>query len=237
MAKERKSPQQKKELQQTKDHFTPGWNSSRMFPKTWKRKKTRVNRGYRRKSEEILAPAKPGIAADDVESIADDLTAARFQKSVSRKRLQKIGTITVGEKVKRKLERRKEAVGRNVRWHQKDEHAATSALQTLGSLGGQKLVDVVRQAEVLCAERNADELKRVFLSNDPVDEALQFLYRLTSGSAFENDVLRRNSELGKALDTWMAKARRILERDKRAEQKKLDQKQAAREKLKALGKR
>jgi len=90
---------------------------------------------------------------------------------------------------------------------------------------------------VLCAERNADELKRIFLSNDPVDEALQFLYRLTSGSAFENDVLRRNSELGKALDTWMAKARRILERDKRAEQKKLDQKQAAREKLKALGKR
>ena len=107
MAKERKSPQQKKELEQTKDHFTPGWQSSRLFPKTWKRKKTRVNREYRRKSEELLAPAKPGIAADDLELIADDLTAARFQKSVSRTRLHKIGTITVGEKVKRKLERRK----------------------------------------------------------------------------------------------------------------------------------
>jgi len=237
MAKERKSPQQKKELEQTKDHFTPGWQSSRLFPKTWKRKKTRVNREYRRKSEELLAPAKPGIAADDLELIADDLTAARFQKSVSRTRLHKIGTITVGEKVKRKLERRKEAVGRTVRRHQEDERAAMSALGTLGSLSGEKLIEVVRQAEMLCVRRNADELKRVFRSNDPIDQAIQFLYRLTSGSAFEIDSLHRNPELDKALGNWMAKARRILERDKRAEQRKLDQKQAAREKLKALGKR
>jgi len=97
MAKERKSPQQKKELEYTRNHFTFGWVSSRNFPQTWKRKKARVNRNYRHKSEEILAQAKPGIASDDVESIADDLTAARFQKSISRKRLRKVGTVTVGE--------------------------------------------------------------------------------------------------------------------------------------------
>ena len=49
----RKSPQEKKELEYTKDHFTFGWNSSRAFPKTWKRKKTNLNREYRRKSGEL----------------------------------------------------------------------------------------------------------------------------------------------------------------------------------------
>jgi len=114
MAKERKSPQQKKELELTRDHFTRGWHSSRMFPRTWKRKKVGANREYRQKSEELLAQAKPGIGALDIELIADDPTAARFQKSVIRKRLHKIGTVTVGEKVKDKLERRAEAVGRNM---------------------------------------------------------------------------------------------------------------------------
>ena len=73
-----------------------------------------ANREYRQKSEELLAQAKPGIGALDIELIADDPTAARFQKSVIRKRLHKIGTVTVGEKVKDKLERRAEAVGRNM---------------------------------------------------------------------------------------------------------------------------
>jgi hypothetical protein len=168
MTKERKSPQQKKRLAYTKGHFTFGWQSSRMFPKTWKRKKTRVNREYRRKSEELLAQAKPGIAADDVALIADDLTAARFQKSVVRKRLHKTGTVTVGEKVKQKLERREQAAGRNVQRHQGYDHAATSAISTLSSLDGEKLVDVVRHADLLCGAGNADELRRVLQSKDPV---------------------------------------------------------------------
>ena len=233
MAKERKSPQQKKEMEYTKDHFTPGWHSSRMFPRTWKRKKTRVNRVYRRKSDELLAPAKPGIAAD-VELIADDLTAARFQKSVSRKRLRKVGTITVGEKVKRKLDNREEAVGRKVRRHQQYDRAATSAVSTLCALDGEKLVDVVRHADLLCNGRNADELKRVLGSHDPVDRALHFLYSLASGFAFEKYALRRNPELDKALENWIVKANRIFDREKRARERALAQKQTTRKKLKVL---
>jgi hypothetical protein len=205
-----------------------------MFPTTWKRKKTRANREYRRKSEELLTQAKPGIAVDDVELLAEDLTAARFQKSVTGKRLHKTGTVTVGEKVKRKLERREETAGRKVQRHQHYDHAATSAMSTLGSLDGEKLVGVVRRADLLCGARNADELKRVLQSNDPIDRALDFLYRVGSGSAFEIDALRRNQELDKALGIWMEKASRILRRDKRAVETKLDQKQAARKKLTAL---
>jgi len=133
-AKGRAPPQQKKQLEYTRDHFTFGWHSSRTFPTTWKRKKTRANREYRRKSEELLTQAKAGIAVDDVELLADDLTAARFQKSVIRKRLHKTGTVTVGEKVKGKLEKREQTAGRKVQRHQHYDHAATSAISTLVSL-------------------------------------------------------------------------------------------------------
>jgi hypothetical protein len=237
MAKERKSPQEKKELEYTRDHFTFGWKSSRMFPKTWKLKKTHLNRQYRRKSEQLLAQTKSGIAVDDLGSVADDLTVARFQKSLTRKRLHKTDTVTVGEKVKRKLKRREEAVGRNVQRDRHYDREATSAISTLRSLDAEKFVDVVRHADVLCGTRNEDELKRVRQSNDPVDKALHFLYRIASGSAFEHDALRRNPQLDEGLAVWIEKAKRILNRDKRAAETKLEQKRVTRMKLKALRKR
>jgi len=142
MAKERKSPQEKKQLEYTKNHFTFGFDSSRKFPQTWKRKKAHLNRQYRRKSEEVLAEAKPGIAAEDVDLLADDLTAARFQMSVSRKRLRKFETVTIGEKVRRNLEARAERECRKTRSRQRDEHAAiesaTTAVKTLMSLRGEE---------------------------------------------------------------------------------------------------
>src|SRR5260370_33244988 len=140
MAKERQSLQRKKELEYARDQCTFGWVSSRNFPQTWTRKKARVNRNYRHRSEEILARAKPGIASNDVESIADDLTAARFQKSISRKRLRKVGTVTVGEKVKIKLENRKGVAERRIRRDQRYDSSAFSAIQTLTSLEGEQLV-------------------------------------------------------------------------------------------------
>jgi hypothetical protein len=148
MAKERKSPQEKKQLEYTRDHFTFGWESSRHFPDTWKRKKTHANREYRRKSDELLAQVKPGLAAEDASSIAEDLTVACLQKSVVRKRLQKGGTVTVGEKVKAKLERRVETVGRRATRRVAEDNAAEAAIRTLNSLEGKKLADVVRCAVV-----------------------------------------------------------------------------------------
>src|SRR5215469_7742839 len=112
MTQVRKTPQEKKGLEYTKDHFTFGQQSSRTFPKTWKRKKAHANREYRRKSGELLAQAKPGIGSQDLPAIADDLTAARFTKSVVRKPLEKTDTVTLEEKVRLKLARREKSVGR-----------------------------------------------------------------------------------------------------------------------------
>lgn len=88
MGNKRKSPQEKKQLEFTRDHFSGGYNSARGFSKGWRRKKARVNREYQRKSDELLAPIKPGLEADDAEMISGELTTAHFQKSVSRKRLR-----------------------------------------------------------------------------------------------------------------------------------------------------
>jgi hypothetical protein len=232
MAKERKSPQEKKQLEYTKDHFTFGWQSSRSFPQTWSRKKARVNRQYRRKSEEVLAEMKPGIAADDVELLADDLTATRFKKSVSCKRLHKVGTVTVGEKIRLKLERRAAGNGRKARWRQSNERAAfesaTAAAKTLSSLRGEELISTIRRADLLCTSRTRSALKSVDGKKDPVDRALYFLYRLSYGSAFEVGALRQNPALDKAFGAWIGKARRILEHDTRQRERELAKKQAAR---------
>jgi hypothetical protein len=234
MTKERKSPQQKKELEYTRDHFTFGWVSSRKFPQTWKRKKARVNREYRHKSEGILAKAKPGVASTDVELIADDLTAARFQKSISRRRLRKVGTVTVGEKVKRKLEKREDVVARRVRRDQRYDSSADSAMQTLISLEGEQLVEFVRRADLLCNARSSSALKNVLPCKDQFDHALYFLYLLTVGSFLERDAVRRRPELSRAFERWIEKANRVLAKSNRATEVKLQQREVVRKKLRAL---
>jgi hypothetical protein len=214
----RKSPQEKKELEYSRDHFTPGWDSSRMFPRTWKRKKTHANRQYRRKSQELLAGLKPGIDANDV--VSDDLTAARFQKSITRKRLHKQGTITLGEKVKATLERRTEAVGRKVNKKRAAEAWAKSTLSTLNSLQGENLADFVLRAEAF-RRGSLDERLRVMSSQDPVDRALCFLssigYGSGVGSAHEIYAVCRNPELRKGFATWFMRVGKLTTAQQRTQ--------------------
>ena len=169
-----------------------------------------------------------------MELIANDLTAARFQKSVSRERLHKFGTVSVGEKVQIKLEKRADATGRNVRRHRWNEQEVAAASSVLSALRGEKLIDVVRRTDRLLNLRNADELKRVRQSNDPVDRAISFLHRLSWGSVADLDGLKRNAELERDFGIWAQKANCIIERDKRERVRKSDQKEVVLTKMKAL---
>lgn len=238
VAKDQKSPQQKKQLEYTKDHFTFGRHSSRAFPETWKRKKTHANREYRRKTEQLLAQAKPGTEAEDAELITDDLTARRLRKkSVVRTVLHKTSTVTVGEKVKQKLEKRNKLVGRRVQSRKKADDEAASAVATLRSLDGDRLADVARRAHLLCSSGDVTEWTRVARSSDAVDRALKFLYQLTSGRSSgplsPRDALCNNPALHKELMIWIEKANRVLRRDRRAAERKLAEKQVTKKKLKA----
>lgn len=131
MARTRKTPQEKKELPLKKDHFTFS-DSPQSFPKTWKRKKAIISREYRRKSDELLTKAKSEFSLDDAELVTGDLTATYLQKSISRERLRKQGTVTLGEKVKSKLEKRIATVGRRVNQQKYYDDLARTTLETVG---------------------------------------------------------------------------------------------------------
>lgn len=233
MSDKRKSPQEKKQLEFTRDHFSSGYNSARGFSKGWRRKKTRVNREYRRKSDELLAPLKPGLEADDVVMISEDLTTARFQKSVSRNRLHKIGIISVGERVKERLERRTDRAGRRAEQHRHFDHLAWQAVQTLNRLSGEELIKVVNRAGLL-RKRNRIEHGRIKKSGDLVDQALDFLRAVSVGSGKELDALQRNPNVNRDLGLWIQKAHRIIAQDQRKQERKLKEKAAAQQKMKIV---
>lgn len=234
MSKERKSPRQKKELEYTKDHFAGGFNSSAHgLAKRWRRKKARVHREYRRKSDELLAPVKPGLDAEDVKLIADDLTTGLFQTSVTRNRLHKIGVVSMGERVKQRLERRAETTGRRANEQQHYDLAATEAIRNLSRLAGEELIEIVNRAELL-RKRNGKELEGVRASSHPVVRALNFLFLVSIGSGRELDALRRNPQLNRELGLWIQKANRIMAKAQRAQERKLKEKEEARQRSKAV---
>ena len=232
MPKDRKSPQEKKALEYEKDHFTFGWNSSRFFPKTWRRKKKQANRQYRRKSEALLGQNKVGITGVDVELLADDLSAARFQRSVSRKRLHKTGTVTLNEKVKRKLEKRTLAENRKNDSRRHYEQQVAQAVQFLTSLDGKELEAAVLQANLVCTNPGKG-LRQILPRKSPLDSAIYVLYLVAAGSTFQIEALKRNPALDLVLGEWLVKANRVLTRSKKKEETKTRQKKQASDRVRA----
>jgi hypothetical protein len=234
MAKERKSPQEKKLLELTKDHFTYGRLSSRKFPVTWKRKKAHANRVYRRKSDSILAEVTPGMAADDLPASVEELTSTRFEDAIVCKPLQKHGTVTLSEKIQNKIEKRQGQAGRRVRNRDAALKSVTAAVETLTSLQGEQLTSVVKAVGLICTPGPCHERSRMFLSNDPLDQATYFVYRIHTNPSEYREVLRREPELYTALQTWLEAADRILLRDYRATTNKAEQRIATGQRLNAL---
>ena len=232
MGKERKSPEQKKRLEYERDHFTFGFNSSRAFPKVWKRKKARVNRAYRHKADALLSSAKHALEKEDIDNLAEDLTPARLQKSVTRKRLRKTGTVSLSEKVKIKQEHRARSTGRRRERERRDDRTAEAAVRTISSLRGTELLDFARRAEALCGQRDTREFKRVLGTQNAINSALDFLRLVCIGSFAQVAALRRNPGLNEALQSWIEKANRIITSDLRRQQEVRRQKEAARLRIK-----
>jgi hypothetical protein len=233
MAQERKSPQLRKHLEYTRDHFTYGHASHRAFPKVWKRKKAYVNRSFRRKGDDLLAQAKLGIEAEDAAMIGEDVTTARIAKFHTEKRLYKSGTVSVGERVRQKLQRRKESVGRRPKSKGNYDRLATEAVRTVTALEGNELKLVAHRMSRLCQGGDPVEFQRIQQSSDPIDQAVKFFGGVFRGSAPEKLALRRNKSLCRAWSNWIDTANRILLADRRPFETKAEQKVATEKKLKA----
>lgn len=233
MAKERKSPQQKKQLEHSKDHFTFS-DHPHAFPKLWKRKKARANRQYRRKSEQLLAPAKPEISACDAEAIIGDLSVEHLKNSITRRRLHKSSTVSVGEKVKIKLEKRKEMIGHRVNKHRKYDLIVAQAVETLTSFNREHLASFLTRVKRLRQGGDPNEWMRIGQSDDNIDRALWVLERLERGDGCFHDALRRNQELCLTLEQWQKEANRLLSKEARPALRKAEERKSIEKKLKVL---
>ncbi len=210
MAKERKSPQEKKQLEYTRDHLYSGGESAHGFRKTWPLKKALANREFRQKSGQLLRQVKPEMTIEDAEGVTSEVTATRVEKSVSRRRLVKWGPTSVGDAVKFKRERRAETAGRRVKKQRKSGDLVAESLQTLNSLEGNRLKDVARRAFQLIS-RHGHESFALSQSLDPTDRAIYVFsevcrdHRCLCGNADFIDSIRRNAELCRQFRTWVKK--------------------------------
>ena len=232
MAKEPKSPQEKKRLAYAKDHFSPGEHSSSRH--SWGRKKTSTRRQYRRKSDELFGAVKPGMDAESVSRITEDVTVGHVQKSVTKRKVSKWGVLTLAEKVPLTLERREERIRRRKISSSARRDRVTSAIKTLNLLVGDRLVEFVRRFAFLYRGSDPVGYQKMHVSKDPLDQAFLFLYELQQGRGSYREMICNSDELKAALDAWVVKANRILARDQRALARKAEEKQQIGKKINAL---
>ncbi len=233
MTRERKSPQVKKKLEYSSDHFTFS-NSPHAFRKSWRRKKSNTNREYRRKSDELLVQAKPEMSADDAEAIVGDLTIGRLKHSITRERLHKHSTVSLGEKVQIKLEKRGHLAGRKVNKRSIENETVREALSTLTSLKSEDLLKFLRRAVKFLEGGDPIEWARVSQSGDRLDCALRFLEALERGKGYYREALRGDQQLCDTFQQWREKANRILRKEAKPALRKAEEKRALKKKLNSL---
>jgi len=174
------------------------------------------------------------MPVDDFESVAADITPAQLTKSVVRKRLRKTNTVTVGEKVTIKLEKRELSVGRRVKSRHKYDDLVAQAVGVLTSLEREDLACFLRRAVNFLQGGDPVEWARVSQSSEPSDRALYFLEQLERGEDDICEALRRNEPLCGAFQRWRNEANRIVVKAAWPAVRKEAEKTALRRKLNAL---
>ncbi|HWB33520.1 MAG TPA: hypothetical protein VG714_10120 [Acidobacteriaceae bacterium] len=231
MPRTKKSPQEKKQLAYDRDHYSSG--ESDKARRSWGRKKANANRQYRRKSDELFAEIKPGMDASNASEIAEELTVAHVQKSLTRKRLQKWSAVTLRETVSRSLTHREERAGRRARSKQRKYDAVSSALDVMTSLRAEELTKFVRRYALISRGSDPIGYQKMAGSKKELDRALCFLYEWQFRGV-HRDVICANKKMKETLAHWAVKANRILARDRRAAETKQAEKESTGRKVNAL---
>jgi hypothetical protein len=133
-----------------------------------------------------------------------DVTVVHLKESVLTKSLRKLGTVSLGEKVQTKLQKRTKAIGRKVNHKRHYDEIFQAAMKTL------------------------------LQSQDRLDRAIFFVEEISRGNAIYLDVLRRDQKLCLSFQSWKKKVERILMRARRPAIRKLEHRIATEKKLKAV---
>ena len=111
-----------------------------------------------------------------------------------------------------------------------------SAVSALLALEGDELVQVVRRIAGLIQGGDPIDWMRTYQSRDRLARTIFFVEQVNRGNCQYIEALRRNQELFKAFKSWAVKANRILAKQKRTIQRKLDEKSATEKRVKAVRK-
>jgi hypothetical protein len=105
--KKKLTPSEKKELAYDKDHRTHTGEADRAMRRFWAKRKTRLNRNYRRLTGQLLREANRPDVIDAVLVEEDGTTRELIRKGLTRKNnSKKWGVGTLRETVEAKLEAR-----------------------------------------------------------------------------------------------------------------------------------
>jgi hypothetical protein len=162
------------------------------------------------------------------------VTVSQLHKSVPRKSLHKWGTVSLGEKIESKLQKRRESIDRRAKGKRNWDKVVQSAVTTLLALEGDELVQVIKRIAGLIKGGDPVDWMRTYQSKDELARTIFFVEQVNRGNCDYIEALRRNQELCKAFQTWAAKANRILAKQMQPAQRKLEQKAATERKVKAL---
>jgi len=227
MARERKSPQEKK----LRDYSVRVTAGNRRNASARKKEKKSVGRETRSKRDELLAQIKPQISSEDAELIAGELTPTHVQKSASRKGPQICSAEPFSHVIERQQQRRQESFGRKTRTHPRYDQLAREAIETLNAIEEERFVEIARRAGKLCSLEYRYKFEGELKTDDPIDRALHFLCSVSAHSHEESQALCRNRDLDKAFSAWIQRANRILRKDRLTAQRKLEEQQAIKKKL------
>jgi hypothetical protein len=230
MARERKSPQEKK-LREYGDRVTPG---NRRNAEARKKEKRGVGREIRNKTENLLAQVKPELPSQEAENLTEEITAGRVRKSVIRKRVLKYNAAPFSKVVEWQRERRVGSFQRKKRSYPHYDRIAREAVGTLNAIDNNQFAEIARRAGILCSPENCYKYARPQDLKDPIARALEFVRRATTCYSHEHQALCRNDDLKHEFRLWLDKADRILRKDQMAREKKAAEQRAIQQKLKTV---
>jgi hypothetical protein len=157
----KKTPPEKKQAEYEKNHYTFAWFSPRGFRKTWKKKKNYRNRVVRRKSNDLLHQVK-FHKLDELGPAAESLTSELFRKGLSDKRVRKIGTVNLRDKIEKKKARRE---NREETSRERKRRLATIYAERIAAL--ERNPDSAEARKLLAGLRQGDGRLWVFLQDNP----------------------------------------------------------------------
>ncbi len=127
MARERKSPQEKKELEYKRDRHEFAWHSDKGLRLARPRRKAGINRNYRHKADTVVRQV---VKKDDLGNEAD-VSNELIANGIFRKRLWKVRPPTLKEAIAEKLKRRQQRESRKPIKIEKCYREGTSAIEAL----------------------------------------------------------------------------------------------------------